>query len=159
MILIDTREKTDKIKHITGYFDKHGIPHDRTKLYIGDYQRADNPLLLIDRKQNLMEIATNIVNDHGRFKRELDRLSAIGAKMCILVEEKPDGIEGIEDVAQWKSPVKKDGTPYVRMSGATLYKYMKSWQYKHNIEFVFCHKNGTPGKILELLEVDKNAAD
>ncbi len=52
-------------------------------------------------------------------------------------------------------PVKKDGTPYVRMSGATLYKYMKSWQYKHNIEFVFCHKNGTPGKILELLEVDK----
>lgn len=148
MILIDTREKTDKIKHITGYFDKHGIPHDRTKLYIGDYQRADNPLLLIDRKQNLMEIATNIVNDHGRFKRELDRLSAIGAKMYILVEEK---LDSIEDVAQWKSPVKKDGTPYVRMSGATLYKYMKSWQYKHNIEFVFCDKKYTANVILKLL--------
>lgn len=156
MILIDTREKLDKIRHITGYFDKHGIPHDRTKLYIGDYQRADNPLLLIDRKQNLLEIATNIVNGHGRFKNELDRLTAIGAKMYILVEEKLDGIEA---VVQWKSPVKKDGTPYVRMSGETLYKYMKSWQYRHNIEFVFCHKNGTPGKILELLEVDKNAAD
>ena len=148
MILIDTREKTDKIKHITGYFDKHGIPHDRTKLYIGDYQRADNPLLLIDRKQNLMEIATNIVNDHGRFKRELDRLSAIGAKMYILVEEK---LDSIEDVAQWKSPVKKDGTPYVRMSGATLYKYMKSWQYKHNIKFVFCDKKYTANVILKLL--------
>ena len=51
MILIDTRDKLDKIKHITNYFDRYGIAYDRTKLYIGDYQRAENPLVLIDRKQ------------------------------------------------------------------------------------------------------------
>ena len=50
MILTDSREKTDKIKHITNYFDKHNIPYDRTKLYVGDYMRADNALVVIDIK-------------------------------------------------------------------------------------------------------------
>ena len=150
MILIDTRDKLDKIKHITNYFNKHGIAYDRTKLYIGDYQRAENPLILIDRKQNLLEIASNIVNDHNRFKRELERLDAIGGKMYILIEERYNSLEDIRD---WKAPCKKDGTPYLKMSGQTLYKYMMSWKYKHNIEFVFCHKKDTAKKILELLEV------
>ena len=87
MLLIDTRDKPDKIKHITDYLDRHKIPYDRTKLYIGDYQRADNPLVLIDRKQNLLEMANNATQGHERFKRELERLTAINGKMYILIEE------------------------------------------------------------------------
>lgn len=156
MLLIDTRDKPDKIKHITDYLDRNKIPYDRTKLYIGDYQRADNPLVLIDRKQNLLEMANNATQGHERFKRELERLTAINGKMYILIEE---NLDSLEDVQKWKSPVKKDGTPYTKLQGRTLYKIMLSWQHRHNIEFVFCHKNGTAKKILELLEVDARGAD
>ena len=156
MILIDTRDKLDKIQHITRYFDRNKIAYDRTKLYIGDYQRADNPLLLVDRKQNLLEAANNAVEQGGRFKRELERLEAIGGKMYILIEEK---LDCLEDVVNWNPPCKKNGAPYIKMSGATLYKYMMSWQYKHNIEFIFCHKNGTAKRILELLEVTGHGAN
>lgn len=150
MILIDSREKQNKINHITGYFDRHNIAYDRTKLYIGDYMRADNGLLLIDRKQNLLEVAHNATQEHARFKRELERLSAVKGKMYILVEE---NIGSLENVAEWTSPVKKNGTPYTKIQGITLYRIMLAWQRRHNIEFIFCHKNGTPRKILELLEV------
>ena len=150
MILTDSREKTDKIKHITNYFDKHNIPYDRTKLYVGDYMRADNALVVIDRKQNVLEIANNATQGHDRFKRELERLTAINGKMYILIEE---DIKCLENVKKWVSPTKKDGTPYTRLQGETLYKILSSWQRKHNIEYVFCHKNATPKKILELLEV------
>ena len=156
LILTDSREKKDKIKHITDYFDRNHIAYDRTKLYIGDYQRADNPLLLVDRKQNLIEIANNATKGHTRFKGELERLTAIGGKMYILVEEKMDSLE---DVQNWESPRKKDGTPYTKLEGRTLYKILASWQHRHNIEFVFCHKNGTARKILELLEVDIRGAN
>lgn len=150
MLLIDSREHKDKIQHIVKEFNRKKIPYDRTKLYIGDYQRADNPLVLIDRKQNLLEIASNITQDHSRFKRELERLSAIDGKMYILIEEK---LDCLEEVGLWKSPLKKDGTPYTKMSGVVLYKYMLSWQYKHNIEYVFCEKKDTAKKILELLNI------
>lgn len=150
MLLIDTREHKDKIQHIMREFNRRHIVYDRTKLYIGDYQRADNPLIVIDRKQNLLEIASNIIQDHSRFKKELERLSAIDGKMYILVEEK---LDRVEEVGLWKSPIRKDGTPYTRMSGPVLYKYMMSWKYKHNIEYVFCDKKETGRKILELLGI------
>lgn len=150
MLLIDTREHKDKIQHIMREFRRRHIDCDRTKLYIGDYQRADNPLLVIDRKQNLLEIASNITQDHSRFKKELERLSAIDGKMYILIEEK---LDSMEEVSLWRSPLKRDGTPYTRMSGPVLYKYMMSWKYKHDIEYVFCGKEETGGKILELLEI------
>ena len=151
MILVDTRDKPEKIKHIIGYFDRNGIPYDRTKLYVGDYMRADNALVVIDRKQNVLEIANNATQGHDRFKRELERLTAINGKMYILIEE---DIKCLENVKKWVSPTKRDGTSYTKLQGETLYKILCSWQRKHNIEFVFCHKNATAKKILELLEVE-----
>ena len=101
-------------------------------------------------------MANNATQGHERFKRELERLTAINGKMYILIEE---NLNSLEDVQEWKSPVKRDGTPYTKLQGRTLYKIMLSWQHRHNIEFVFCHKNGTAKKILELLEVDARGAD
>jgi len=148
MILIDTREKVGQITHIVEYFERHNIAHDRTKLYIGDYQRVDDGLILIDRKKNIAELAINITADNGaRFKSELRRLDAVNGKMYILIEEK---IDNLEDVKNWVSKCKKDGTPYTKLTGATLYKYLVSYQFKHNIKFIFCHKSST-GKIISKL--------
>jgi len=155
MILIDTRDKLDKIGHILDYFKRNKIPYDRTKLYIGDYQRADNGLILIDRKKNIQELAMNISedisvknDDEKRFRNELKRLDVIGGKMYILVEEK---LNCLEDVQKWKSGCKKDGTPYTKLLGTTLYMYLLSYKRKHNIDFIFCHKNSTGRIIAELL--------
>ena len=157
ILLIDTRDKLDKIKHITDYYDRNNISYDRTKLYIGDYQRADNPLLLIDRKKDILELATNILEDNmakddgkKRFRNELRRLDQIKGKMYILVEEK---LNCLEDVQKWSSECKKDGSPYVKLKGPALYKYLVSYQYKHNIEYIFCDKSQTGRVIAELLGV------
>lgn len=154
MIYADTREK--KNGHITKYFDKHNIKYMTKVVRTGDYINPDNPKVIIERKQNLLEIATNITQDHDRFKRELARLDNIDGKMYILIEEK---IGSLEDVQKWVSPLKHDGTPYTKMTGNVLYKYMVSWQFKHNIEYIFCDKDKTAIKILELLEGDSPACN
>ena len=156
IIVIDSREKPKAITRTIDYFDKHGIKHISSKMYVGDYQLLSNGLVVIDRKQNLVEVANNATKGHERFKRELERLKSIDAKMYILVEEK---LDCLEDVQHWESPRKKDGSPYTKLQGSTLYKILASWQHRHNIEFVFCHKNGTARKILELLEVDIHGTD
>lgn len=150
MIFIDSREKPAAIKRTKEYFDKHNIDYAVTKLYVGDYQRADNGLLLIDRKQGVLELANNATQGHERFKRELCRLDGIKGKMYILVEE---NLSSLEDINDWISPTKRDGKPYTNLEGRTLYKILASWKYKHNIEFIFCHKNSTGKVIAELLGV------
>lgn len=150
MIFIDSREKPSAIKRTKEYFDRHNIKYAVTKLYVGDYQRADNSLILIDRKKDILELTNNATQGHERFKRELCRLDELGGKMYILVEEK---LDSLEDINNWTSPTRKDGTAYTKLEGRTLYKILSSWKYKHNIEFVFCHKNSTGKVISEILGV------
>ena len=87
MILVDTREKPKAIGKILEYFDSHGIRYDTSKLYFGDYMEYTNPQLVIDRKQNVAELAKNCTSDHERFKRELERVKNAGAHLVILVEQ------------------------------------------------------------------------
>lgn len=53
VIQIDSREKPRAIGKILDEFDRQGVRHFVSKLYVGDYQRLDNSLLVVDRKQNL----------------------------------------------------------------------------------------------------------
>jgi len=104
--------------------------------------------VLIDRKQNIAEIASNATIGRDWFKRELICLDEIGAKMYILIEQdKIDGkrIEGIEDIILWAP---KHGT----IMGDRIYRILQSWENKHNIEYVFCSKRQTGAKIIELLK-------
>ena len=67
-IQIDSREKARAIKKILAAFDKAGIDYFVSKLYVGDYQSYDNPYLIIDRKQNLTELCSNVTQGHERFR-------------------------------------------------------------------------------------------
>ncbi len=146
-IQIDSREKARAIKKIISEFDYQNIKYFVSKMYIGDYQALENPLVLIDRKQNIAEIAQNATSGHDRFKRELIRLDEIGGKMYILIEQdKIDGkpIKGLEDIILW-------APKYGEILGDRIYRVLKSWQNKHNIEYVFCSKKNTGKEILRLL--------
>ena len=59
-IQIDSREKARAIKKIIAEFDKQNVRYYISKLWAGDYMSLDNPRLIIDRKQNLTEICSNV---------------------------------------------------------------------------------------------------
>jgi hypothetical protein len=147
-IQIDSREKPRAIKRILEEFDRQGIKSFVSKLHTGDYMNLYNPLVLIDRKQNIAEIAKNATRGHEQFKDELLRLDEIeDGKMYILIEE--DAIDGkpinsIEDIILWEP---RHGA----IIGERVYRVLRSWQSKHNIEYVFCSKKNTGKEIIRLL--------
>ena len=148
IIQIDTREKARAIKKILKEFDAQKITYINSKMYVGDYCDLEKPLVIIDRKQNMAEIAQNCTSGHDRFKRELQRLDDMGAKMYVLIEQdtidkKP--IKTLEDVMLWNPK-------YSTIEGPRIYKVMNAWEHKHNIEFKFCRKADTGKEIIRLLK-------
>lgn len=91
--------------------------------------------------------------------------------MYILVEE--PGINSVQDVFKWQNPRLKNYnlTKYMHengkwlhktlakqppTSGQTLAKAMLTCSAKYGVEWVFCNKNETASKIVELLTKGKD---
>lgn len=151
LIFIDSREKPRAIQKIILEFERQHVRYVTNKLYVGDYCNPKNPLVFIERKQDLAEIAGNACKGHARFKRELQRLDELGGKMYILIEQdKIDGkpIEGLEDIILW-------APRYGEIMGDRIYRVLKSWQNKHNIEYIFCSKRNTGKEIIRLLRTEQ----
>lgn len=146
MILIDTREKPRAITRIIEYFDESRIKHLSTKLLVGDYQRHDNPKVVIDRKQNLSELATNLGTDKARFMNEIRLASELGVKLYFLCEHGGQ-IHTIEDVKNWKNP-------HGMITGRELAERMVRVHISYNVEFLFCDKRSTGKRIAEILGVE-----
>lgn len=156
-IIVDTREKPKAIKGVIAYFDEIGIKHISTKLYVGDYQLLDNPKVVVDRKNGLGEVCSNIIQDHERFRSELIRANEVGIKVYILIAN-DNGIKRLEDVARWYNPRLRANPKATR--GVTLMKAMWTMQQKYGCEFVFCPKKAIGKYILDLLKGgDANAKE
>lgn len=111
----------------------------------------DNPRLVVDRKQNLAEICSNIGStnsNHERFKRELVRANDIGIHVIVLIEH-GHGIKTLEDVQFWENPRIKESPKAT--DGNKLYKIMKTMQNRYDVEFLFCDKSETGKEIVRLL--------
>ena len=147
-IQIDTREKARAIKKITSYFDNHDVRYYSSKLYVGDYMNMDNPRLIVDRKQDLREIYSNLCHQHKRFTDELKRAREVGIKLIILCEHGRD-MNVLEDVQSWHNP-QLDKTPYA-WDVERLFKVMKTVALKYGIEWRFCDKGSTGAEIVRLL--------
>ena len=151
MLLVDSREKPKAIKTILSHFDERGINYSISKLFIGDYMEYSNPLLVVDRKQSIQELAANCTRDHERFRNELERAKAVGAKLIILVEQnryydrdKWIQVCNIEDLMLWSSP-------HTTIRGEKVYRVLRSWCAKYDIEIQFCDKRQTGKRIIEIL--------
>lgn len=147
-IQIDSREKARAIKKILLCFDSHGVDYFVSKLPTADYMSLDNPRLLIDRKQNLLEICGNVCQQHERFTAELSRAKQRGQKIVILCEH-GHGIETLDDVMHWINPRLKQSP--MAVSGERLYKIMSTMQRTYGVEWQFCDKNHTGQRIIEIL--------
>lgn len=160
-IQIDSREKAKAIQKIIKEFDRQGVNHFVSKLYVGDYMNFDNPRLIIDRKQNLTELCGNVCQGHNRFRDEILRANEHGIEIIILCEH-GKGIECLEDVIWWDNPRRieryKDlhtGKWLQRetkaLTGEKLYKILSTFQRKYGCRFLFCNKEETGRRIIELL--------
>lgn len=151
-VFIDSREKARAIKGIVKCFDISQVKHISTKLYVGDYQNPDKPMLIIDRKQNLNEVCNNVCQDHKRFVDELQRANDINIKMIILIEH-GCGIKSLQDVNAWVNPRLKVSP--LAVSGPRLFKILYAMSKKYNVEFLFCDKKNTGAEIIRLLSCTK----
>lgn len=147
-IMIDTREKARAIKKIVDTFERSGVRYMSSKLYVGDYQSLDNPRLVIDRKQNLLELYSNFCQQHERFRNELLRANEHDIRLVFLIEH-GGRIKSLEDVKEWKNP-RLEFSPYA-WDGNRMYKTMITIMQKYKTDFIFCNKFQTGRKIIEIL--------
>lgn len=147
-IIVDSREKPKAITGILGYFDCAGIAYEVSKLLFGDYMDYNRPGLVIDRKQNIAELAKNCTRDHERFRRELERVQKAGAQLVVLVEQNryKDRDEWVSvrepvDLIRWSSP-------HTMVRGEKVYRVLASWCAKYPLRVMFCDKRST-GRMIE----------
>ena len=150
-IIVDSREKPKAITGILGYFDRNGIEYEVSKLLFGDYMDYSRPQLVIDRKQNIAELAKNCTREHDRFRRELERVAKTGSKLIILVEQNryKDRDEWVQvrqivDLIRWSSP-------HTMVRGEKIYRVLGSWCAKYPVEVRFCDKRATGKNIVNIL--------
>lgn len=150
-LIIDTREKPKAIRNILECFDQEGVPYESSKLLFGDYMDWNRPGVVVDRKQNIAELAKNVTIESERFKRELDRAKAAGAKLVILVEqnrykdrENWRHVEDISDLMLWSNP-------HTKIRGERIFRALSGLQNRYDIEVVFCDKRATGRRILEII--------
>lgn len=150
-IIVDSREKPKAINGTLAYLEKNEIPYTVSKLLFGDYMDYNRPGLVIDRKQNIAELAKNCTSEHERFRRELERTKMAGAELVILVEQnryKDRGkwieVNSIEDMIFWTSP-------RTVVTGEKVFRVLKSWCAKYPLRVEFCDKRSTGRRIVEIL--------
>ena len=155
VIQVDSREKPHIIQRILDGFDRRGVQHYTSKLYKGDYMSLDNPRLVVDRKQNLAEVAYNFTDARktskgygSRFEQEMADAKAVGIKIVFLVEH-GGRIRSIEDVRTWVNPRLAESP--LAISGERIYRKMLAFQNYYGVEFMFCDKRQTADKIIEIL--------
>lgn len=153
-LIIDSREKPKAISRIISQFDEAGVRHETSKLLFGDYMDYSRPNIVIDRKQNIAELAKNCTREHERFRAELERAKAAGAELVILVEQNryKDRDEWIQvndigDLMLWSSP-------HTAIRGEKVFRVLSSWVNKYNISVKFCDKRVTGKEILKIIYGD-----
>jgi len=155
-VVIDTREKPKAIGGIIDYFDRNGIQHVSSKLLFGDYMDYSHPQIVVDRKQNIAELAKNCTTEHERFKREMQKAKDAGAFLFILVEQNryKDRSEWvqvncIDDLIRWSSP-------HTMVRGEQVFRILWSWMNKYPVAVEFCDKRSTGKRIIELISKGDN---
>ena len=150
-LLIDSREKPKAIRSIVKYFDSIGLVHETSKLFIGDYQDFNRPQIIVDRKQNIAELAKNCTADHERFRRELERAQKANTTLVVLVEQNRYKdrdrwihCESVEDLMLWESP-------HTTIRGEKVYRVLRSWMAKYPLRVEFCDKRNTGRRISEII--------
>lgn len=163
----DSRNKIGSHDLKNKYFQEKGIRVLRSKLPFGDYALINDTSLVIDTKQDVMEISQNLFHDHIRFRNEITNANNFGIGIVILIEEK-EQYKNLDDVAlryqipKWKSNSfvmqdgkwtcrHKKGQPMGQFKVETLVKAMKTMQQKYAVIFAFTTPEKCGEAIIDIL--------
>lgn len=164
-IIEDTRQQVGQHKLKLEYFERKGISVVRSKLPAGDYALLTDMSRVVDTKQDLQEVYSNLIQQHERFRREADFCKDNGIKLTILVEE--PGIYRLDDVRRWKNPRmqryekiksmhnqgkwKKIPEKKPPVNGEQLWKIMYTFAERHGVMWRFTSPQNAGRAVMYLL--------
>lgn len=152
-VICDTREHdTPKARKRLKAF---GVPVCRMTLSYGDYcgnitindrplhlsDKAIRPVCVIERKQSLDEIASNLTRGRKRFQREFERAREAGAKVYLLVEN-----------ASWEAILNHRYRS--RLHPNAFLASLTAWSVRYNLTPIFCKEESSARMIREILYRD-----
>lgn len=153
----DSRNQIGKHKNIHAYCEQHGIEIIRQCLNVGDYMLSGPEFsglkgdIAVDTKYGVPELASNVFQEHERFRDECERAQKCGIKLIVLVEEVlPEG-----RLDKWVSPLGRDGKPRYRFDPAILRKALYTMQEKYGVKFRFCDGRSTGKVLIEYLKGER----
>lgn len=152
-IIVDTREQVT-YRSEARYKD-FGVPYRRQTLNYGDYtynvqikdkdlHRKDckvNGLCIVERKQNLDELAACFTRGRERFEREFERASDNNAKSYLLIE---NGSWDMIFEGQYRSKFRTQ----------SFLASLCAWQVRYNLTVIFCSSKYSGQLIKEILYRD-----
>jgi len=153
VLLEDTRNQPGKHKNIAAYCKQMGIEIVRTKLLVGDYMLtgAGSGGISVDTKMGVPELASNIFQEHTRFRAECETAQKCDIQLIVLIEEVlPEG-----RLDKWVSPLNRDGKPKYRFDPVILRKAMITMQERYGCKFRFCDGRSTGKELIEYLKGEK----
>ena len=160
VIFEDTRNQLKKHELKRSYFEERGWTIERTKLFVGDYMLPGG-LVSIDTKKDIYELASNMRQQHDRFRRECERAQEAGYELVVLVEN-DDGVWDLDALVDWIEPMdhymmrkRKSGGNAKRITGTSLYKSCKTMSRKYGVKFAFCPPATAGYVVLTILEEGK----
>ena len=162
----DTRQKPNKNADIRKQLEALGHTVRRFGMLCGDYQIFGKGDIVIDTKQDMNEVYSNVITDHERFANEARLAREAGIKLIILVTDPI--VSSIDDVRLWKNPrrerwfmvkamqrkgkmltVKQSKTP--PCASDRLQKAMVTMTLRYGITWLFCERERVGEKIIRLL--------
>ena len=154
-LIEDTRQQKGQHELKHEYWMKLGANIIRCKLPFGDY--AKPPLIAIDTKADIYEIASNLMHQHARFKKECIAASVAGCQLIILIEN-TDGVRCVDDLERWIESeehfqMRRSRRYYSkRIIGSSLAKTMRTMAERYGVRWEFCTPNEAGEKVLALLD-------
>ena len=154
VILVDRREQpTERARR---RYKAFSVPYRRVTLSYGDYSynaqlpdgrwlfdedQTISPIVAIERKMNLDELATCFTHSRERFEREFKRAKEQKARIILLVEN-----------ASWENLM--NGKYSSKFNQNAFFASLCSWIVRYDIQLVFCQEETTGRIIQELLYRD-----
>ena len=152
-IIVDTREQETYRSH--SRYEALGVPYYRQTLNYGDYtynvqikgkdihktEGRVNGLCVVERKQNLDELAMCFTRSRDRFQREFERASQNNAKIYLLIE---NGSLDLLIKGQYRS----------RFKPKAFLASLLAWEVRYNATTIFCESNHSGQIIKEILYRD-----
>ena len=155
-IIEDTRNKPDKHETKHEGWAAAGVAVIRSKLTHGDY--ALPPVVSVDTKKDIYELAMDMDKEHERFRAELVGARDVGTQLVILVEN-ADGVETLDDLRAWREDSKhlamrkrKSGNPRTRrIEGARLATACATMEKRYGVRFEFCRPEEAAARVVQIL--------